>query len=626
MRPSLKALHGLLPKQSYQLGETTVIGRSDACDIFLPFDGISRRHCVIARRGPRYVLMDPGSRNGTEVNGQKVQEHVLKHGDRVLIGPYELEFVHENALENRISFDEGAVIGVDLTSANAGIGALSAQSNPEHLFRALQKFQLVLKMNETISNVSEAGDLFQVLLDQLFSVLPAERGVVLLGSTAEEVRVAAVRTKEGSQDPVPISRTLVARLYKEREGLLVLNLPMDKRLQSKSLITQGVRSIVCAPLVYDGMTVGVVQLDSRQIGAFAPEDLHIVSGIARQAAVMLERSRLVDRLREDVAWRVSLERTFPREIVAALSTADARAQGVGKVGQKRRVAILCSHLRGFNDMAARVDARYLLDAINEYFVRMVDQVFHHGGTLDKFLGSGIMAFWGAPQKHEDDTARAVACALDMQSALVELNAMRAARGQMPFIMSIGVHAGEAVIGSLQSDRRFDYTVLGGTVAFAGHVMGLAQHGEVLVSQDVQRELGDAAGGEWRLPVAIKGVAQPVPLFSLRTLRTAALASEKRTVPRALTALDVTVGDGRGTMKDLSAQGAGLVITVPEGDTIAAGAAITVEFALGAERLACRATVKRINRVGTEWGNVFHLGVEWEALDGAAKAAIDAVIA
>src|SRR5690606_8039904 len=102
--------------------------------------------------------------------------------------------------------------------------------------------------------------------------------------------------------------------------------------------------------------------------------------------------------------------------------------------------------------------------------RMVDHVFRYGGTLDKFIGGGLMAFWGAPHEHDDDSARAVGCALDMQATLVELNAMRSARGQTPLQMSVGIHVGDAVVGSICSDRRYDYTAIGPAVSFASHVM------------------------------------------------------------------------------------------------------------------------------------------------------------
>jgi class 3 adenylate cyclase len=635
MRPFLKPLHGLLPKSTYELGELTVIGRSEACDISLPFDGISRRHCVIARRGPSYVLMDQASRNGTEVNGKKVLEHVLSSGDRVLIGPYELEFVHDNATERRVDFDEILVEGVNITGANAALSELSATSRPDLLFKALQKFQLVLRMNDAIAQASDGNELFNVLLEQLFLVIPAERGAVLLGNNAEDVRAVAVRTKQGTDERIPISRTLVRRMFTQREALLVLNLATDKRLESKSLITQGVRSVLCAPLIYDGMVVGAVQLDSARIGVFAQEDLQILVGVARQAALAFERSRLIERIRADVTTRINLERYLSKEAVMALNQ-ETRAQGLlGKVGQKRRLVLLFSNLRGFHDMATRVDARYLLETMNEYFARMADHVFRYGGTLDKFVGSGVMAFWGAPQRYDDAAARAVACAIDMQASLVELNAMRSARGQMPLIISVGVHAGEAVVGSIATDRRYDYTAIGPAVTFASHVVGAAQPGEILVSGEVHQELGASAGGEWRLPVPMKGVAKPVALFSLRTLRASpispGLAKDHRATLRVQTAIAITLSSAKnlseahGTMRDVSLKGAGIVIALSEGEDIAEGATIEIACALDGQAFKLAAVVRRVNRVGTEVGNVVHLGVEWTTLDAHARAAIDRLV-
>jgi adenylate cyclase len=161
----------------------------------------------------------------------------------------------------------------------------------------------------------------------------------------------------------------------------------------------------------------------------------------------------------------------------------------------REITVLFSDIRGFTTLSETAAPDDVVALLNRYFTSQVEIVFKHGGTLDKFIGDGIMAFWGAPTAYPDHAARAVAAALEMSAALDELRGELGALGA-GLDIGIGLHTGSAVVGFIGSDERLDYTAIGDTVNCASRVesttKGIAR---ILVSKTTRVAAGE--GFEWR---------------------------------------------------------------------------------------------------------------------------------
>ncbi len=182
--------------------------------------------------------------------------------------------------------------------------------------------------------------------------------------------------------------------------------------------------------------------------------------------------------------------------------------------QRKELTILFSDIGGFTPLTAAMDAGAVRDLLNEYFEAMIEILFRHEGTLDKFIGDGLMAFFGDPEPQPDHAARAVRAALEMQQAVRRLDAVRRARGDAPFAIRIGIHTGDVIVGNIGSSRRVSYTVLGSPVNLAARLEANAPPGGILISARTRERLGDGVPVVPLGAIRVKGIDHDVDVFEV----------------------------------------------------------------------------------------------------------------
>jgi adenylate cyclase len=231
----------------------------------------------------------------------------------------------------------------------------------------------------------------------------------------------------------------------------------------------------------------------------------------RSASLAFEDGPLAERMRRETLARTNLERYFTPSVAACIVNSEAE---VRPGGDKRPVAVLFSDIRGFTSISEHMNPFQMAKLLSDYFTEMVECVFRHGGTLDKFMGDAVMAQWGAPLGEPDDVDRAMAAALDMMHALDQLNERWTAAERPTVQIGIGLTFGEAFAGNIGSERRLEYTVIGSVVNTASRLCAAAGAGEIFMSEEFRAALRAPPRVEARPPLELKGRSQPVPVYAV----------------------------------------------------------------------------------------------------------------
>jgi adenylate cyclase len=191
-----------------------------------------------------------------------------------------------------------------------------------------------------------------------------------------------------------------------------------------------------------------------------------------------------------------------------------RDQLRAEVGARERLSILFSDLRGFTSLSENLAAEQVVELLNIHFSAMSEIVFRHQGTLDKFIGDAVMAFWGAPIRLPDHAQHAVRAALKMARAMKEVNETLATRGFPPIDTGLGVNTGEVVLGNIGSEHKLNYTVIGDHVNLSSRLEGLTkQYGcQIIISEYTYMELNGTIPCAVIDLVRVKGKQVPIRLF------------------------------------------------------------------------------------------------------------------
>jgi adenylate cyclase len=393
------------------------------------------------------------------------------------------------------------------------------------LRRKAQILEMFYQMSKTLGTVFDLKEIFVQATDLIFRGTPADRVVALLADETLDGKILdyslypiAVKTRdkkmEAMTEQLTISRTITQKVMREKVALLSQDAKTDSLFSgAESIVSQGVRSTICAPLVTESNVHGVVYADRLDpFSTFSEDDLELISAVAAQTAVTVETVKGHRRLAREEVARANYSRFMPEYVVKQLlENPDSFRLG----GVNQTITVLFADIRGFTSLAESESPEKVVSLLNRYFTAMSEIIFARGGTLDKYIGDELMAIFGAPTASPHDADNAIQTAIDMQKRMESLNKELKAEGFNPIEIGIGLNTGVATVGYIGSEQRSEYTAIGDTVNLASRLQSNAKGSQILISEATAKAAEQTLSLAPQPPLKVKNRVQPVSLFELK---------------------------------------------------------------------------------------------------------------
>lgn len=496
-----------------------IIGRAEENDIVLHDYRVSRKHAKIVKKNKVFFVHDLESSNGTQVNGKYVKRGKLKQEDIIQIGTTTLTFcAGEKPKESKteamefdgaVDYEKWSQHTIDISpeeSCNLNsqdlLSAMGRKLKPDTQLAgradeisALERMNKVLfvlyEISRQLSTTSDMQEIMVKIMDLIFMVIDADYGfLVLTGEKeADDFIPFVVKAKEelaAKSEDLRASRTLINKVVKEKVALLTSNAMTDARFgAAESLISKQMRSAMCVPLWGKDKIIGAIQLDSIRVeNIFTKDSLELLKTIGCQMAMVIEQARLNDLIREEERMRNRLERFHSPQIIEMILKEDQ--QTIENIMEPKDLTstILFTDIVGFTGLSEKLSPREVNMLLNQHFSHLTDVLFKHDGTLDKFLGDGLMAIFGTPLEKKDDAVRAVKAALEIRQEFIKLK--DTPDNDVKLRIRIGVNTGRVVAGNIGSPKRMDYTVLGDAVNIAKRLESIAVPNQILIGAETYK--------------------------------------------------------------------------------------------------------------------------------------------
>jgi adenylate cyclase len=552
--PSLNLINNDGRRLNFPISKDKItIGRSEDCDLTLASDKtISRRHAQIQKTNEGYLLTDLGSYNHTKVNEKLVQSVLLKHNDKIRIGRTNLIFLTkkketaspEDSLvlttdsdyekeQNQIlrtpsgsrlgESDELLVSIEDIKLPKEGVITAppeKTEADSKILERSNKVLRLLYDISSQLTSITDFRELFKTIMDNIFRVIDADYGFLILTGDEKEDQLTPVVVKhkdhkEKDKETLKVSRTIIDRVIHDKEAILTSNAMADSRFDgSKSVFLQKIRSAMYAPLWRKDTIIGVIGLNSvRFDNQFTQDDLKLLEAIGSQSAMILEQASLNEQIREEEILRNRLERFLSPQVAEMIVTGSQETIDNVMEPTELTATIVFADIIGFTRLAEQITPRETNMILNQYFSMITDIIFRHDGTLDKYMGDGLMAVFGAPMERQDDAERAILAAKEMREKLAAMMAKKDGHTRK-FDIRIGINTGRVVAGNIGSPKRMDYTVIGDPVNIASRLESIAKPNQILIGQETYRAVKDRFEIRKIGPQKVKGKSAEIMVYEV----------------------------------------------------------------------------------------------------------------
>jgi class 3 adenylate cyclase/pSer/pThr/pTyr-binding forkhead associated (FHA) protein len=352
--------------------------------------------------------------------------------------------------------------------------------------------RLFYELSHKLSLIYTLEEIYEQVFEFLLSVTSATRCFVFRKNEMGDFEQVAAKTRGPGEvgTPLPISQTIFSKVMAERVSVLLEEAQRaGNKMSSKSILANNVQSVMAAPIIGPRGLLGIIYADRLDLNEpFSPDDLDLLNAIAVHTGIAINTVISHERLQKQAQARASFERFLPRQVVDhILRSPDAIKLG----GVRQMVTALFADIRNFTSLSENCTPEVIVNLLNHYFSMVSEIIFRHGGTLDKYIGDGLLALFGAPYVGELDAVQAVRAAIEIQRAMVSFNEKQQAENLPRIAVGIGINTGQAIVGYIGSETRLDYTAIGDTINTTSRLQNLAQPGQIVISENTMQVLDES---------------------------------------------------------------------------------------------------------------------------------------
>ncbi|MBN2713944.1 MAG: GAF domain-containing protein, partial [Planctomycetes bacterium] len=511
-----------------------------------------------------YIISDLGSGNGTFINNQKIdigEANELKNGDLISIGSTRILFIGDDVLkpEDRpsrpIPAPATAILMNDSSmsvvmevgekgkmsiaeSIDASVDMASAGGD-ESSSTTIDRLKAMIQLSNEIVKINEHEALLDKLMEKIFVIFPdAARAFILTKNPVSGEMVPAIgrsrNKKPGQPEEFAISSTIINMVIEKKQAIISNDAQNDSASAADSDASS--RSMMCVPMICDGDILGIINIDTLNgDGGFDKDDLNMLAGIASQAARAISGSSAFDKVEARIDMCSQLSRYMSPDMARKIAAGSLKAE---LEGHKSRGTLLFSDISGFSGMADDVAPEQLISAMNRFFKITTDIIARNSGTMSRFDGDMVMAFWNVMFPDDEPESHAITTAMQMQASVWYYD-LDLRSEKIPSVnLGIGIHTGEFSAGNIGGER-VEYAVVGSRVMEARVIEEYSSRWQILASEQTYQPIASICSAIEMPPIPANSEHEDLIVYSIRGFAIGA--------GRMLLNIPVRVVDGNGNL-------------------------------------------------------------------------------
>jgi len=397
----------------------------------------------------------------------------------------------------------------------------SERQTASELNRSVDILSALLEVSSSINAQKRIMAILTTISRAVRQSFQADRvSVMLVDSNGKNLKTMAAlgRGEDKLRDVfVPLGTGVAGWVVRHGQPLLLQGKVDPTAFPGASAKSGEISSAMCVPLKIGRRCIGVLNVNRMdRHSEFTANDLRLLSVFGNTAATAINNALLHHRRKEQIRLKTVVEQLHSPRVVHELIDKAEQLVAPGGLRERRTISTLFADIRGFSEMSASIDPETMMAFLDAFYARMAQAVADNEGTLDKFIGDEVMAFFGAPEPLENVSLNALQTAIEMMiffGWLRESFSLRQPQfGRVG--LGIGINTGPVVVGSVGSRQRSEYTVIGDAVNLARRFCGHARSGEILVGEMTRQQVSEEVSCHFAGEFEFKGFAGVKPVYRI----------------------------------------------------------------------------------------------------------------